>query len=135
MATLRFDDARLNKVLEAELKAYPVGNHCEVLAQAISKLLYVAGYEVAIVTFKNEVMPGTERRPPFILANNVDGSQLRLAETGFHDTVQIIIQDQKYYIDGLVFLHHGTVAISEDGYFELLVYPNALEVTDVRRVE
>lgn len=135
MAALPFDDARLRKMLEAELQAYPAGNHCDVLAQSLSKLLYVAGYDVAIVTIMNEAMPGTSMRAPYIPAKQPDGSAFLLAQTGFHDTVRVMHGDKAYYVDGLAYLHRGMVAISEDEYFELFVYPDALEVTNVRQVE
>ena len=135
MAVLRFDDADLRSKLQSAFKSYPAGNHCDVLAQLLGRLLHSAGYEVVIVTFQNEPMPGTMTRASFIPAINADGDAFLLAQTGFHDTIRLTVDDTVYYLDGLVYMHYGATAVTEDVYFELFLYADALDVTNVRQVE
>jgi hypothetical protein len=133
--TLVFKDEALLKGLAALFEAYPPGNLCDILALKVSQILDAEGYEVAIITLENRFVPGTLIRPPYIPAWSLNRVSFLLAQTGFHVTVRIRSDNQMYYLDSLVFLHHGVEALMEQDYLNLFVYPAEIEMTKVQQVE
>lgn len=125
------DLAPLHNPLEALFQAYPAGNHCDICARAVGILLREAGFEVAIVTIQNEMNPGLSLRPPYIQAKLPDGKLFLLGQNGFHQATRITLQGTFYYIDSLVYLHYGVVAINGKDFFDLFMYADGVEVTDV----
>jgi hypothetical protein len=121
--------------LEILFQTHPAGNHCDVCARAVGAALRNAGFEVAIVTIENESNPGQPTmRPPYIQAKMPDGKPFLLGQNGFHQANRITFQNAFYYTDPLVYLHQGVTAVSEEDYFNLFVYPDGMEITDVKVV-
>jgi len=135
MATHRPDLSAFKDTLERLFLTYPAGNYCDVCAQAVGLELRKAGYEVAIVTIQNAVNPARpDVRPPYIQAKRPDGQPFLLGQNGFHQANRIVFADTFYYIDPLVYLHYGVEVVDETTYFDLFVYPDGMEITEVRVV-
>lgn len=135
MASNRPDLSALGDSLETLFQTYPAGNYCDVCAKAAGMELRKVGFEVAIVTIQNEVNPGQPNvRPPYIQAKRPDGQPFLLGQNGFHQANRITFEDAFYYIDPLVYLHYGVDVVDETTYFGLFVYPDGIEITDVRVV-
>jgi hypothetical protein len=129
------DLSALSTQLEALFQAYPAGNHCDICAREVGSELRKVGFDVAIVTIQNESNPGQPTmRPPYIQAKMPDGKPFLLGQNGFHQANRITFQNAFYYTDPLVYLHQGVTAVSEEDYFGLFVYPDGMEITDVKAV-
>ena len=88
-----------------------------------------SGFEVAIVTIQNEVNPAQpDVRPSFIQAKMPDGRLFLLGQNGFHQANRITFEDVFYYLDPLV---NG---VDEKTYFNLFVYSDGMEITEVQVV-
>lgn len=129
------DLSHLRPLLEAIFAQYPPGNHCDLCATALGKILKDDGYQVNIVTLQNEEVPGRPGiRGRFIMARHSDGSSFALGVTGFHMTCRIEQEEKRFYIDSLVNEHFGTQAVDTASYFALFVYPDSMEITLVQQV-
>lgn len=131
--TFKFDaDTTLR--LESLFVRYPAGNHCDTCADLVTRLMIETGYGPEIVTLQNEEIPVMGIRPPYIRASKPDGSLFVLGENGFHQAVRIHVSDQRFYLDALVYVHCGAVAIEDQLYWGLFEYPDGIEITAIHRM-
>jgi hypothetical protein len=129
------DLSHLADELTRIFEQYPAGNHCERCAAAAANVLAGSGYEVAIITLKNEEIPGLPGiRPPFIEAKKPSGERFLLAQTGFHIACRLREDQPFFFVDALSYLHYGLRAVDREAYFNLFVYPDGIEVTDIQGV-
>lgn len=132
MSSNQLDLSAFRQQLEGIFQLYPAGNYCDVCAKAVGVELKKAGFEVAIVTIMNEVNPGqTDVRPPFIQAISPDGDVFLLGQNGFHQANRIAAEGEFFYVDPLVYLHHGVIGVTQKDYFDLFLYPDGVEITEV----
>lgn len=129
------DLSHLQSKLEAIFEQYPLGNLCDLCADAVSKVLVDDGYDVELVRIENEenpVRPGM--RGQYILVRNTDGTFLTLSVNGFHVACRIPQRTERYYVDSFIYQRFGLQAIEETSYFALFQYPDSMEITQVRQV-
>ncbi len=134
-ADVGLDLEHLGSALTPIFEVYPVGNFCDICAQEVSQELRKTEFEVAIVTLRNETMPGQSHiRPPFIHGRHPDGQPVLLADTGFHQVARLLTDGIFYYLDALVFMHYGLQAVDEMTYRGLFLYSDGVEFTDIQEV-
>lgn len=118
-------------------KRYPAGNLCEKCAARVSRVLADAGLKTYRIRLENQPVDSVFglTTPPFILAKDESGKQFELSANGFHETVQIEVNDKAYYVDALTFKHYGIVGVEEADYLALILYSDELEVTARQQIK
>jgi hypothetical protein len=93
---------------------HPTAGNCHLCADEVGKILLRNAFQVDIVQIQHKMGIGSN-----LFVRKPEGGEWLIAQNGWHQVVRIWQGEVEFFIDSIVFQHHGVTALSKPEYSDL----------------